>query len=680
LIAFMATHDDIFEVRIGRMGRDRVAIQGPMQGVIGRAKRAGSGAAKTAKSSGLRAHFRKGGGKPTRGFSGAQRRVVVKARIVAHGAGKAAPLKTHVAYLAREGRANARSAAPEIERAAVAPEAAPALATQVDYLARDGAEDRGLYVFYDGAREGVDAKAMTASWADDTRHFRLIISAEDGAALGDLKPFVREVMGDLEAKLGTRLEWAAVDHWDTDNPHTHVLIRGRRADGTDLVIPRKIISHGIREHAQEVATRVLGPRPALSPDVSRAKEIASPALTPLDRELMNRARNGLLDAPENGRTDLIGRLERLEVWGLAARHGDGRWALADDLKTNLEALGERIEINRMLERVEGLALADFDILEADRSAPAIGRLVHVGMVDELSERTIAVIEDAHGALRYAGFDRTEDLAVFAGVERGAIVEFEPRTPALKPADQAVARVAAETGGLYSPAHHAALEPHADPALMAANVRRLEAMRRAGFVARRPDGAFEIAPNHQKRALKYEAKRLARTPVQARIASYWTLGEQEQALGLTHLDRVLARDEPMPDGPGGFTREFEAALQRRRLFLIEQGVMGRTDMALSPDAVDRLASRELQSTAHRLEQQLGRPVLTHLGAHVEGVYARRIDLAQGRYALLWQRETAQLVPWRPALELFAGRHVQGVVRGQSISWGLWRGRTVGLPPM
>ena len=109
-------------------------------------------------------------------------------------------------------------------------------------------------------------------------------------------------------------------------------------------------------------------------------------------------------------------------------------------------------------------------------------------------------------------------------------------------------------------------------------------------------------------------------------------------------------------------------------------MGRTDIALLPDALDRLASRELQSAAHRLEQQLGRPVLTQLGAHVEGTYARRIDLAQGRYALLWQRETAQLVPWRPALEQFAGRHVRGVVRGQSISWGLSRGRTIGLPPM
>jgi hypothetical protein len=334
----------------------------------------------------------------------------------------------------------------------------------------------------------------------------------------------------------------------------------------------------------------------------------------------------------------------------------------------------------MLERVEGLALADFDILEADRAAPAIGRLVHVGMTDELSERTVAVIEDEHGRLRYAGFERAEDLAVMADVGRGAIVEFEPRQAALRPADHAVMRIAVETGGLYSPAHHQALEPSADPTLITANVRRLEAMRRGGLVSRRPNGVFEIARDHEARALKHETKRLARTPVQARIASYWTLGEQERAMGLTHLDRVLAREEIMPDGPGRFAQEFEASLNRRRLFLIEQGLMGERDMVLSRDALDQLATRELQATAQRLERQLGRAVLIHHDAHVEGVYAHRIDLSQGRFAVLFQRETAQLVPWRPALEQFQGRYVQGVVRGQSISWGPWRGRTVGLPPM
>ncbi len=681
----MGPLDHDFELRIGKMGRDRAPILGPLKGAVGRVKHAGGkviGGSRAPSPKGLRAHFVKGGAKAarTRGFSGTQRRVVVKARIVPHGAGGGAPLKTHVAYLAREGHAQVRAEAPGLAHEPEAEAPKPELTHQVDYLSRESAEGRALYDFYDGAHDGVDAKALTAAWSDDVRHFRLIISPEDGAAFGDLKPFIREVMADLETRLGTRLEWAAVDHWDTDNPHAHVLIRGRRADGTDLVIPRQIISHDIRERAQEVVTRVLGPRPALAPEVARAREIATPGLTPLDREIMARAKSGMLDSPERGRVDLLQRLERLEVWNLAARHADGRWALAPDLAANLNSLAERTEITRMLEHVGGLGRADYDILEADRSAPAMGRLVHVGIVDELSERAIAIIEGADGRLRYAGFDRTEDQAVFAGIARGALVEFTPRIAQVRPADEAVARIAEQSGGLYSVEHHAALEPYADPALIAANVRRLEAMRRANLVTRRPDGVFGIAPDHRERALAFEAKRLARTPVSARVASYWTLGEQENALGLTQLDRVLAREELAPEGAGRFARDFEAALQRRRLFLIEQGLMGAGELGLSKDALDRLAAHELQSTARKLEAEIGRPVLTHLTNRVEGTYARRIDLAQGRMALLWQRDTAHLVPWRPALEQFAGRQVQGMVRGQSISWSLWRGRTIGLPPM
>lgn len=108
--------------------------------------------------------------------------------------------------------------------------------------------------------------------------------------------------------------------------------------------------------------------------------------------------------------------------------------------------------------------ADIEALAASISAH--GLLQNLSVIPGSQNR----FEVVAGRLRYAGFDRAEDLAVFAGAERGAIVEFEPRTPALKPADQAVARIAAETGGLYSPAHHAALEPRADPGLMAANAR------------------------------------------------------------------------------------------------------------------------------------------------------------------------------------------------------------------
>ena len=92
---------------------------------------------------------------------------------------------------------------------------------------------------------------------------------EDGEALGELSPFIREVMAGLEQKLGTKLEWLAVDHWDTDNPHTHVLVRGKRRTGKTCSFRHELIpSSGIREHAQEIVTRVLGPR--LAVDLARS--------------------------------------------------------------------------------------------------------------------------------------------------------------------------------------------------------------------------------------------------------------------------------------------------------------------------------------------------------------------------------------------------------------------------
>jgi hypothetical protein len=89
---------------------------------------------------------------------------------------------------------------------------------------------------------------------------------------------------------------------------------------------------------------------------------------------------------------------------------------------------------------------------------------------------------------------------------------------------------------------------------------------------------------------------------------------------------------------------------------------------------------MRAMAQRLSHELGKPVLSYAANRVEGVYARRIDLAQGRVALIVGERSAHLAPWRPALERFAGRQVEGLMRGPSLSWGLARGISVGLPPM
>ena len=80
---------------------------------------------------------------------------------------------------------------------------------------------------FDVRTDAADGRAFAARCAKDRHDFRFIISPEDAPGMQDLREFTRELMVGTERDLGTELDWVAID---TDNPHVHVLIRGR-ADG-----------------------------------------------------------------------------------------------------------------------------------------------------------------------------------------------------------------------------------------------------------------------------------------------------------------------------------------------------------------------------------------------------------------------------------------------------------------
>ena len=113
----------------------------------------------------------------------------------------------------------------------------------VSYVGRESASLDGKHgVFYDAAQEGLDARQIVTAWARDRHHFRLIVSAENADDLPDTNKYIRTVMARVERDLGTSLQWLAVNHYNTDNPHTHILCRGIKQDGTVLVIPRQYVS------------------------------------------------------------------------------------------------------------------------------------------------------------------------------------------------------------------------------------------------------------------------------------------------------------------------------------------------------------------------------------------------------------------------------------------------------
>ncbi|WP_332774063.1 DUF3363 domain-containing protein [Phenylobacterium sp.] len=279
-----------------------------------------------------------------------------------------------------------------------------ALARHVSYLGRGGAGVEGARPeFFDRSDDAVDAAERTRDWAEDRHHFRFIVSPEHGDRIADLRDYVREVMGRVAADLGEpELRWIGTCHFDTDQPHAHVLVRGRRADGRDLVIPRDYIGYGFRARAQEAAQARLG-------DLSRAdaerrvwRETEADRFTGLDRRLMEARRPDGLVEDGVGRSDAWhaltrGRLRHLERLGLAERVGRA-YRLASDLEPQLRSLQIRKDIIRTLNqrRLEGAR--EVKALGAERVR---GRVVRGGAHDELGSATFVVVRDQAGVEHYA---------------------------------------------------------------------------------------------------------------------------------------------------------------------------------------------------------------------------------------------------------------------------------------
>lgn len=216
-----------------------------------------------------------------------RQRAIAKIHYFSHGGAGGGALRAHARYVARDAAARdptqeARAAAREGERQEPGAEAKARAHTH--YLSRELAFGAEPSVFYDAHRTGVDGGALAAHWAkSDHRHFRIILATENASRLDDLKAYTRDVMGRAEAALGTKLEWVAVDHWDTDNPHTHIIVRGRRDNGRVLFIPREYVQHGFRSAARDAATDRLGQRTRADERMALSREVRAHRPTRLDK-------------------------------------------------------------------------------------------------------------------------------------------------------------------------------------------------------------------------------------------------------------------------------------------------------------------------------------------------------------------------------------------------------------
>ncbi len=554
------------------------------------------------------------------------------------------------------------------------------------YVERDGTtRDGGRGQLYGPDADKVDGKAWLDKAQGDRHQFRFIVSPEDGAEYEDLKPLTRRLMARMEEDLGTKLDWVAVDHFNTGHPHTHIILRGLDERGKDLIIAREYITQGMRERAAELVDLDLGPRTTDAIQDKLRGEVDQERLTSIDRTLLRDADAGRLVSSGSNeafdQTVRMGRLRKLERLGLADQMGAATWRLAPGLADTLKRMGERGDIIRTMQRAfaargQAPVVSDQAIYEpaAAGARPLLGRVIERGLSDELNDRHYLLVEATDGRTHYVEIGRGENVEPHAS---GAIVRIEPVAVGLRDADRTVATVAAANGGRYDVDAHLRHDPSATEAFAETHVRRLEAMRRlTGGVAREADGTWIIVPGHLDRAAAYEAARAKDRPVAVETLSPQPLEKLVGAEAATWLDRELVARQPAPLRDAGFGRDARDAQMRRRQWLIAQGFAEEAGggTVYRPGMIADLQRREVLRVGAQLSRELGMPfVESESGARVNGIYRRPVDTMSGRYALVEKSREFTLVPWRPVLERHIGKSVSGMLRGEGISWNFGRGR-------
>jgi type IV secretory pathway VirD2 relaxase len=493
-------------------------------------------------------------------------------------------------------------------------------------------------------------------------------------------------MARMEADLGTRLDWVAVDHWNTDNPHTHVVLRGKDDTGKDLIISHDYIAEGMRHRAAELATEWLGARTELEIQRVIQREVDQERWTGLDRTLQRVAEDGLV-RPETlaeprlqrQRQVLIGRLQRLQRMGLASEQQPGTWVIHADAESTLRAMGERGDIIRTMQRAMSGKQRELAVFQPGEDGRAIvGRVVGKGLADELHDKGYLVIDGTDGKAHYVALPPRLELEQYP---TGAVVEVKGSVD-VRVADRNIAALAVD--GVYRTDHHLAVAqaqatPDRDPReVVAAHVRRLEALRRAGIVEREAEGVWRVPGDLAERGRQYDAQRLG-GGVAVEMKSHLPIERQTRVIGATWLDQQL-----IAGGKGlgdlGFGSEVKGALRQRADFLTEQGLAERRGqrVVLARNLLATLRGRELVQAAKDIAAETGlehRPVTD--GQRVAGIYRPPVMLVSGRYAMLDDGMGFSLVPWKPVIDQRLGQQLAATVRGSGVTWEVGRQRGVSV---
>ena len=329
-----------------------------------------------------------------------------------------------------------------------------------------------------------------------------------------------------------------------------------------------------------------------------------------------------------------------------------------------------------MQRAFGTERRQFAFFDAAAAAqPVVGRIAAKGLADELQDRGYLIVDGLEGRAHHVALPARIDLSE---LPVGGIVAVRVRD-GVRSSDQTIAALAPD--GHYRPAHHLTVarlsaRPGQDPdAFVAAHVRRLEALRRAGIVERVADGVWRVPHDLPERGRLFD--RRDGGAVEVELKSVLPAERQVRVIGATWLDQQLVTGGA-GIGTQGFGGEVRSLLATRGAFLVEHQLAeyrgGR--VVLARDAIATLRQRDLAAGAAKIAAETGRAYRPFReGQAISGTYRRALWFASGQFAVLDDGRGFSLVPWRPVLAGREGQAMSAIVRGDSVTWQLGRQRTL-----
>ena len=513
----------------------------------------------------------------------------------------------------------------------------------LSYLNRSGvglSEKRAQFFNTEGEISKEKLSKKSADWEKDPHHFRFIISPENAAEL-DLEAYAKKVLQTMEKELGTRLEWYGTCHYNTDNPHAHIVLRGVDERGQALLISRDYLSYGIRSVAEEEATLRLGKKGPGEVEKSIEKTLKQERFTFIDKELLRTqelSSNKTLElTPQwgvtrewerKGRVNKLKRLSFLESRGLASEVKTGVWKLKSDLKEVLTDLSERRKIERLISPFLSVSEARKQELVIHKECEPFkenlrGIVVAKELLDELFDKRFMLLSADDGRTHFIPLGRFSEALGFES-KVGQVVSVSPPEPPKVRAEEVISRYLGGSGGAFSleafEAHvkgQVAAKKWALPIDMSVDEylkifsTRCDTLCRAGILTELAEEQWEVPAALEQRVKEYEEVTKKKLKISVVVDSHTPLSEQAKSGNAVWVDRFLGAQGEAVEGQGIYHLEVTRALRQRQEELNSRGVLPAKEVFYS------LLEKDKEALLAKLKGQFGHEHTLKVGEQIKG---------------------------------------------------------------